>query len=183
MRKSELKEIIKQYLFDVIQERCWKNYEPVPGKKPYSKGSCRKKEELLEAMNTCLWFDSKQEAIQYLKKNPLSCVGWGDTQAIYWNGKVRLVKSDKKYDLTKMEEASGKCLKRNTQKSSSDRKDKKWTKCTNGKRIHWGDPNAKVTGKSGNTKRKKSFRARHNCSSAKPGTPRHAACQDWNIII
>ncbi len=22
--------------------RCWKGYEPVPGKKPYSKGSCRK---------------------------------------------------------------------------------------------------------------------------------------------
>ena len=24
-------------------ERCWNGYEPVPGKKPYSKGSCRKK--------------------------------------------------------------------------------------------------------------------------------------------
>ena len=22
--------------------RCWSGYEPVPGKKPYSKGSCRK---------------------------------------------------------------------------------------------------------------------------------------------
>lgn len=22
--------------------RCWKGYEPVPGKTPYSKGSCRK---------------------------------------------------------------------------------------------------------------------------------------------
>ena len=22
--------------------RCWKGYEPTPGKKPYSKGSCRK---------------------------------------------------------------------------------------------------------------------------------------------
>ena len=22
--------------------RCWKGYEPVPGKKPYSKGSCKK---------------------------------------------------------------------------------------------------------------------------------------------
>ena len=23
--------------------RCWKGYEPTPGKKPYSKGSCKKK--------------------------------------------------------------------------------------------------------------------------------------------
>lgn len=23
--------------------RCWKGYKPVPGKKPYSKGSCKKK--------------------------------------------------------------------------------------------------------------------------------------------
>ena len=25
------------------KSRCWTGYEPVPGKKPYSKGSCRKK--------------------------------------------------------------------------------------------------------------------------------------------
>ena len=25
-------------------ERCWQGYEPVPGKKPYSPGSCKKKE-------------------------------------------------------------------------------------------------------------------------------------------
>ncbi len=25
------------------QSRCWKGYKPTPGKKPYSKGSCRKK--------------------------------------------------------------------------------------------------------------------------------------------
>jgi hypothetical protein len=27
---------------DVIRERCWKGYKPVKGKKPYSKGSCKK---------------------------------------------------------------------------------------------------------------------------------------------
>lgn len=72
-----------------------------------------------------------------------------------------------------------------TQKASSTRKDKKWMKCAKQsdgsiKRIHWGDPNAKVTGKSGNTKRKKSFRARHNCSNAKKGSANEAACKDWN---
>jgi len=28
---------------DVLRERCWKGYKPVKGKKPYSKGSCKKK--------------------------------------------------------------------------------------------------------------------------------------------
>jgi len=30
---------------DVIRERCWKGYKPVKGKKPYSKGSCKKVSE------------------------------------------------------------------------------------------------------------------------------------------
>ena len=71
-----------------------------------------------------------------------------------------------------------------TKKASSDRKNKKWTKCAKQpdgsyKRIHWGDPNAKVTGKSGDTKRKKSFRARHDCKNAKKGSAQEAACKDW----
>jgi hypothetical protein len=72
-----------------------------------------------------------------------------------------------------------------TQKASSDAKGKKWTKCVKNpdgkgyKRIHWGQAGVRVTGKSGNTKRKKSFRARHGCSKAKPGTPKYQACKDW----
>jgi len=71
-----------------------------------------------------------------------------------------------------------------TQKASSDRKGKKWTKCARQpdgsyKRIHWGQAGVKVTGKSGNTKRKKSFRARHRCGSAKAGSAQAAACSDW----
>lgn len=71
-----------------------------------------------------------------------------------------------------------------TKKTSSSRKDKKWTKCARQsdgsyKRIHWGQKGVRVTGKSGNTKRKKAFRARHKCSSAKAGSARAAACSDW----
>ena len=72
-----------------------------------------------------------------------------------------------------------------TKKTHSDRKEKKWMKCVknpNGKgykKIHWGQAGVRVTGKSGNTKRKKSFRARHKCSTAKAGTPRYQACKDW----
>jgi hypothetical protein len=71
-----------------------------------------------------------------------------------------------------------------TQKAHSTRPGKKWMKCVKAsgggyKRIHWGQAGVRVTGKSGNTKRKKSFRARHHCSTAKPGTPRYQACKDW----
>jgi hypothetical protein len=81
-------------------------------------------------------------------------------------------------------EESSRCTKA-TKKTSSDREGKKWMQCVknpNGKgykKIHWGQAGVRVTGKSGNTKRKKAFRARHNCSSAKPGTPRYQACKDW----
>jgi hypothetical protein len=71
-----------------------------------------------------------------------------------------------------------------TKKASSDRKGKKWTKCAKQpdgsyKRIHWGQAGVRVTGKSGNTKRKKAFRARHKCSKAKQGSSQQAACSDW----
>jgi hypothetical protein len=71
-----------------------------------------------------------------------------------------------------------------TKKASSDRKGKKWMKCAKQpdgsyKKIHWGQAGVRVTGKSGNTKRKKSFKKRHGCASAKPGTPKAMACKDW----
>jgi hypothetical protein len=81
-----------------------------------------------------------------------------------------------------LEEANSRCTKV-TGKAHSTRKGKKWMKCVknpNGKgykRIHWGQAGVRV-GKN-NPKRRKSFRARHKCSSAKPGTPRYQACKDW----
>jgi len=82
----------------------------------------------------------------------------------------------------KLLQEAARCTK-TTGKTSSDRKGKKWMKCVKDgdgyKRIHWAQKGVKVTGKSGDTKRKKAFRARHKCSSAKPGTPRYQACKDW----
>lgn len=80
-------------------------------------------------------------------------------------------------------EEAGRCTKV-TGKTSSDRKGKKWMRCVKApgggyKRIHWGQKGVKVTGKSGNTKRKKAFKKRHHCSTAKAGSPRAAACADW----
>ncbi len=81
-----------------------------------------------------------------------------------------------------LEKSNSRCTKA-TKKASSTRKGKKYMKCVKSgsgyKRIHWGQAGVRVTGKSGNTKRKKSFKARHKCSSAKAGTPQAMACKDW----
>jgi hypothetical protein len=82
-----------------------------------------------------------------------------------------------------VQEKNATCTK-TTGKTSSTSKGKKYMKCVKSdsggyKRIHWGQKGAKATGKSGNTKRKKSFRARHKCSTAKANTPRGQACKDW----
>ena len=88
------------------------------------------------------------------------------------------------YEEDDLAEAGGKCTKA-TKKASSDAKGKKYTRCVKNpdgkgyKRIHWGQKGVKATGKSGNTGRKKSFRKRHGCSTAKPGTPKAEACKDW----
>lgn len=47
-RFGSVKESLIQYI-QQIRERCWDGFEPVPGKKPYSKGSCRRKKRLKEA--------------------------------------------------------------------------------------------------------------------------------------
>jgi len=80
-------------------------------------------------------------------------------------------------------EEGGKCTKV-TKKASSTRDKKKWMKCVKSdsggfKRIHWGQAGVRVTGDSGDTDRKKSFKARHKCGSAKANTPQGQACKDW----
>ena len=77
----------------------------------------------------------------------------------------------------------GRCT-RTTKKTSSTSKGKKWMKCVKNpdgkgyKRIHWGQEGVTVSGKR-KGKRRKSFRARHNCADAKPGTPNAMSCADW----
>ena len=87
-------------------------------------------------------------------------------------------------EIAKSLDEGGKCT-GPTKKASSTSKGKKWMKCVknpDGKgyiRRHWGQKGVRVTGDSGNTKRKKSFRARHGCADAKPGTSKKLACDDW----
>jgi hypothetical protein len=78
------------------------------------------------------------------------------------------------------EKSHARCTKVTGQMSST-RSDKKYMRCArvNGKlkRVHYGDPNLRI--KKSNSKKRKSFRARHKCSSAKPGTAKYFSCKNW----
>lgn len=79
-----------------------------------------------------------------------------------------------------VEKAGARCTKVTGQQTST-RSDKKYMRCARVdgklKRVHYGDPNLRI--KKSNPKRRKSFRARHKCSSAKPGTAKYFSCKNW----
>lgn len=72
-----------------------------------------------------------------------------------------------------------------TGQQSSSRSDKKYMRCAKVggklKRVHYGDPNMRI--KKSNSKRRKSFRARHGCANAKPGTPKYFSCKNWLVPL
>ena len=78
------------------------------------------------------------------------------------------------------EKKGARCTKVTGQQVST-RRDKKYMRCTRVggklKRVHYGDPNLRI--KKSNPKRRKSFRARHKCSTAKPGTAKYFSCKNW----
>lgn len=83
------------------------------------------------------------------------------------------------YYLTEAKKGA-RCTKVTGQQSSS-RPSKKYMRCARVdgklKRVHYGDPNLRI--KKSNPKKRKSFRARHKCSSAKPGTAKYFSCKNW----
>ena len=70
-----------------------------------------------------------------------------------------------------------------TQKTTSTAKGKKYMKCIKNPdgegyiRKHWGQKGARAAPKG--SARNKSFNKRHKCSTAKAGTARKLACDDW----
>lgn len=50
-------------------ERCWKGYEPVAGKKPYSKGSCKKEEKPLNIQDPAVMTFLRSQLAEMLKNN------------------------------------------------------------------------------------------------------------------
>lgn len=86
-------------------------------------------------------------------------------------------------DLLTEAKKGARCTKVTGQQASS-RPSKKYMRCAKVdgklKRVHYGDPNLRI--KKSNPKKRKSFRARHKCSTAKPGSAKYFSCKNWNII-
>jgi len=106
-------------------------------------------------------------------------MGWIRQLAEIEITRIRLImKTFKEFYLE--EKAGARCTKVTGQQSST-RSDKKYMRCTRVdgklKRVHYGDPNLRI--KKSNPKKRKSFRARHKCSSAKPGTAKYFSCKNW----
>ena len=80
-----------------------------------------------------------------------------------------------------VEEKKGSRCTKVTGQTQSTRSDKKYMRCARVdgklKRVHYGDPKLRI--KKSNPKKRKSFRARHKCSSAKPGTAKYFSCKNW----
>jgi len=80
-----------------------------------------------------------------------------------------------------VEEKKGSRCTKVTGQMQSSRSDKKYMRCARVdgklKRIHYGDPKRRI--KKSNPKKRRSFRARHKCSTAKPGTPKYYSCKNW----
>lgn len=94
-----------------------------------------------------------------------------------FNDLVNQILSECSTNLYISEKKGSRCTKVTGQQSST-RKDKKYMRCTrvNGKlkRVHYGDPNLRIK-----KSKRKQFRARHKCSTAKPGTAKYFSCKNW----
>lgn len=80
-----------------------------------------------------------------------------------------------------VEEKKGARCTKVTGQMQSTRSDKKYMRCARVggklKRVHYGDPKRRI--KKSNPKKRRSFRARHKCSTAKPGTAKYFSCKNW----
>jgi hypothetical protein len=89
----------KEYLEEAKKGRCWTGYKPVPGKKPYSPGSCEKVKEDIEQVDEVAppGFEGTVKAMKKHKEidNP-----W----ALAWSMKNKGYKSHKKADGTQKNE-------------------------------------------------------------------------------
>lgn len=146
---------------------------------------------VVEATDDAIVIELDQAAIDYLKQNGvrLGEETHGNSK-IYdkcWKGyrKVSGKKRGEKGSCVKIKEAEyqGRKVTLNKPTSNPDGKSKskvyvKDPKTGNVRKITFGDPNMRI--KKSNPERRKSFRARHKCDSAKDKTTaRYWSCKSW----
>lgn len=140
--------------FVTEKDRCWKGYEPVPGKKAYSKGSCRKVEE-----------EEDEESVE-IEESVIDYV----FDLIEWNEDLQeATKDGKSVTLNKPFRTPG-----------GPKKFAVYTKNEKGNvvKVGFGDPNMEI--KRDDADRRSNFRARHNCDNPGPKwKARYWSCKFW----
>ena len=96
-------------LKDFIAERCWPGHKPVPGKKPYSPGSCVKEELNLEDLRN--WFNPKHPDGGWKRINSKG-EAIGPCAREPGEAKPKCMSNKKRASLTKKERASAVASKR-----------------------------------------------------------------------
>ena len=136
---------------------CWEGFERVPGTKPYTKGSCRKKSSTRRS--TTRKSRARRAATTTRKSRKRR-------SPVRKSRKRRFNFNSGNYGY-----AAG--------RSCTPGSRKKFAKMVDGKCIRFGDPN--MTIKKHIPGRKKSFCARHRCSQKRDrATPGYQSCLKWN---
>ena len=172
MTKSELKLLIREAVEEVtkMENPCWKGYEAYGTKKKNGK----------EVPN-CVPVNEEEDLEEYYESPKWDMIPEGDEHTCEGNEFYEMY-GDFNAD-AKIEEAEyrgrkvklGVPMKGDVKKSKVFVKNPKTGKV---KKVNFGDPNMRI--KKSNPKRRKSFRARHKCSSAKDRTSaRYWSCRKW----
>ena len=137
--REEIRKLFEEFT-NPIEERCWDGYEPVPGKKAYEKGSCKKATESF-LYEESLWDEVQEEELT------LEGIVHGELS------EGQIVEA----------EYQGRKVKLNKPMRGDVKKFKVYVKNDKGNvvKVNFGDPDMKI--RKSNPKARKSFRARHKC--------------------
>lgn len=196
-----------------LDERCWKGYKPVKGKKAYSPGSCEKIKEA-DCCDDCgtdactcdvneqkyhysvykVGIDGKLSNRENLNHDELDdymngkAKKFNNIKVVRSDGKAvfytRMGKNDSWVVQKKVNEGEDKESKKLNDPIRTPGGPKKFKvyvkdpKTGNIKTVRFGDPDMEI--KRDDPERRKSFRARHNCSDKKDKTtPGYWSCYQW----
>ena len=172
---------LKEYLAEQ-KNRCWTGYKPVPGKKPYEKGSCTKEEEAVDEHIEKL-ADGRYRLLSHTGKN----LGTFDSHeaAAKHEREVEYFKHTESWDTDDIHEEAeheGKKVTLNKPFRTPDGPKKFAVYVKNDKgnvvKVTFGDPNMEI--KRDDPDRRSNYRARHNCSDPGPKwKANYWSCKMW----
>jgi len=163
MKKEQLKNLIREMIEEMYNEQS------------------KMQDECLECYESAMQEGTNEIWEDCYRKTNLDMIPEGDEHTCEGDEFYEIY-GDMKYDPEKIEEAEyhGRKVKLGVPMKGDVKKSKVYVKNPKGNvvKVNFGDPNMRI--KKSNPKRRKSFRARHNCSTAKDRTSaRYWSCRAW----